>query len=158
LGLTSLWLKLSLIEQTFLNAYPTLKTSFPGHIEHLSHFASILQFGHDPKLMQTRVWILQKEGFQVRAVQSEQEFRSELLRTPPDVAILCQTISADECERISQFIQEHAPKTRCILMYSFAGGWTLDGNHLLVSSNDGPQTFLANVRRVLDGTAHALQM
>lgn len=119
--------------------------------------ASILQFGHDPKLQQTREWILEKEGYRVRNALSAKEFRTAFLADVPNVLLLCQTLDAEDCDRATEFAAEHAPGTRCIVLFSNLGGWTLERDHVLLRSNDGPKTFLETIKRVVNGSAQPSQ-
>ena len=119
-----------------------------------THLASVLLFGHDPRLLQTRSWVFQRNGCAAHTVTSEQEFRTEFLQHHPHVLLLCQTLSARECEAAASFAEEHGPNTRCILLYTRETGWSLDREHILLNSNEGPRHLVDTVRRVLESRAN----
>lgn len=93
---------------------------------------------------------MEREGCVVYTAHTEQEFRTEFLQYEPDVFILCQTLSAEECERAGRFAEEHSPKSRCVLLFTHYGDWVIEREHVLLNSNDGPRVLVDTMRRVLD--------
>jgi DNA-binding NtrC family response regulator len=61
---------------------------------------SILVFGQDAQLLETRRWLLDAAGFQVRTTGDYPEVVRILDAASPRLLILCHTLSSEECGRV----------------------------------------------------------
>lgn len=75
---------------------------------------SILLYGQDSLLLQTRQWVLEAAGYQVRTTKEFSEVAP--VPDPVDLLILCHSLSLEECGRTFALASTRWPKIRCIVL------------------------------------------
>ncbi len=116
----------------------------------------VLLFGHDSGLLRTRQLLLERNACVAVVVTTIQEFRACVLSRAFQLVLLCQSLSADECETSAQFSQEHAPSTRLLLMFTRVGKCIPEHADVLLDSLAGPKVFIETTRRMLDNNSFHL--
>ena len=114
---------------------------------------SVLLFTRDLSLMLTRTLLLERDGFTVMSASEMREFRACLLRRSFDLILLCQSLSAEECESAADFAREHAPSARLLVMFTRIGKCIPDHADVLLDAHAGPKVFLETAQRMLTSSA-----
>ena len=109
--------------------------------------SSVLSFSRDSTLLMTRTLLLERAGCTVIGAANLQEFRTRLLSQPVDLILLCQSISAEECESAANFAREHAPSARLLLMFTRIGKCVPDQADVLLDAHAGPRVFVETAQR-----------
>jgi hypothetical protein len=63
-----------------------------------SNQISVLIYGHDARLLESRKWVLQSWGYRALSVRSLAAINQVPLTPPIDLLVLCYSLSAEECE------------------------------------------------------------
>ena len=63
-----------------------------------SNQISVLIYGHDARLLESRKWVLQGCGYRALSVRSVGALNQVPLTPPIDLLVLCYTLSPKECE------------------------------------------------------------
>ena len=116
----------------------------------------VLLFGSDNGLLTTRQLLLERNGCEVSVVRTFQDFCMHVRDRAFDLILLCQSLSADECELASRFAQERAPSARLLLMFTRVGSSIPGHADVLLDSLAGPKVFIETARRMLAGNAGQL--
>ena len=59
---------------------------------------SVLIYGHDARLLESRKWVMQSWGYRALSIRSIAALNRVPLTPPIDLLVLCHTLSAKECE------------------------------------------------------------
>ena len=109
---------------------------------------SVLLFSRDQSLLLTRTLLLGREGCSVMSASEMPDFRAFLLSRPFDLVIVCQSITAEECASAADFVREHAPSARLLMM--FARDERIPGQaDVLLDAHAGPKAFVETATRML---------
>ena len=110
---------------------------------------SVLLFSNDQSLLLTRTLLLEREGCTVLSASKIPDFRTCLLSRSFDLILLCQSISAEECESAADFAREHAPLARLLVMFTRVGKCIPDHADVLLDAQAGPRAFIETAQRML---------
>jgi hypothetical protein len=88
----------------------------------MAELTSILLYGQDALLLQTRQWVLEVAGYQVRRTTEFSEIT--LLPDPVDLLILCHSLLPEECGRACAFVSTRWPSIRCLVLPEGASACT----------------------------------
>lgn len=118
-------------------------------LEYFAGRSSVLCFSHDWSLLITRQWLLERIGAAFISVMSEQEMKSKLLDLSPEIIILCQTLSSEECDAALDLANRLCPLSRCVVLCS--PHHELSPRHMEMSaeSRQFPAEFLASLKKLL---------
>ena len=78
----------------------------------------MLVFGHDDALLETRGWVLEREGFQVWTAMDLATFAERIVAQQINALILCQTLSAEERWNAMTLAGELRPEMKILVMES----------------------------------------
>jgi len=111
--------------------------------------ASILIYGHDSSLLETRRLVLQHAGFQAGTVMTLEEVRKILVHRPGVLPILCYSLSAEECGQALALIHSLKPARKSLILTAGIPicGWGEEDE--LLSSFKGPRALVAMVERLV---------
>lgn len=117
--------------------------------------ASILVYGRDLKLLQTRCMLLQMTGSKVLSAGVLTEAQQLLTEEHPDLLILCHTVSPDDASRLLSAPGTMSLRTRTVVLT--AGGKKSSGfsGSEAVDVLDGPGVLLDRVTELLGQPALA---
>ena len=119
--------------------------------------SSVLSFSRDATLLMTRTLLLQRAGCTVVGASNLTEFRALLRSQPFELILLCQSISAEECDAAASYGREYAPSARLLLMFTRIGKCIPDQADVLLDAHAGPKIFLETAQRMLSNAAgHSL--
>jgi hypothetical protein len=77
---------------------------------------AILIYGNEPMLMMTRALILEKAGYQVFKAETFGNAMLVLMNHPIDVCVLCQSLTNEERQGISETAQALQPQVKCAVL------------------------------------------
>ena len=121
---------------------------------------TLLMFGHDEALMETRKWVLQSRGYRVVTVENLAGISAMSATTPVALILLCHTLSAAESETAVLLAHSRwpdAPHLALTEMSARAHGGILGQ---LLHSEDGPAKLISQVEdlvrpKIVDNHAEA---
>ena len=106
-------------------------------------------FSHDWSLLITRQWLLERIGLAVISVMSEEEMRDKLKLISPDVIVLCQTLTSQECEDAVAMADRCSPTSRCVILCPNLNELSHKHKELSAGDMNSPATFLCAVQSLL---------
>ena len=65
-----------------------------------SNQISVLIYGHDARLLESRKWVLQSCGYRALSIRNVAALNQVSLSPPIDLLVLCYTLSPMECESV----------------------------------------------------------
>ena len=109
---------------------------------------SILVLGRDQRLLETRSWVLEQAGY--RVVQATELAEAEALTKaePVTVAVLCHTLSVEECRAALEALPRLRPRIQRLVMTASATDVTDGEQEAVLSAYDGPRRLLETVGRL----------
>jgi hypothetical protein len=113
---------------------------------------SILLFGRDHRLLETRRWVLESAGYRAKTATEREELEHLLATECFAVLILCHTLSEADAE--AAIALAHAgPSPRCLSLA--ANDLYPDFSHPVarMSARSGPATLLATVQKLTESVA-----
>ncbi len=110
---------------------------------------SILIYGRDHDLLETRRLVLQKAGFQAWTVTNLADVEKITITQPSDLLILCHSLSREECQYALAMSHLRQPGMKNLVMAGTTPVCKLGQDDELVSSFDGPRALIATVNRLL---------
>ena len=111
----------------------------------MSKASSILVFGRDPALLDTRALVLKQAGYKVRALSSWNEVpTTELV----DLMILCHSLTEAERNTILRSSAAQWPTAKRLAMTPLGG--SVEGMAEFFNSFEGPAKLVERVRSLLD--------
>ena len=105
----------------------------------------VLCYGHDQGLLQTRQLILQRRGWRPVIATDLAGFQKSLENNCPRVAVLCQTLGAEEIELALEVAAVHCPGTRSVVMLRTGDLEVFDEKAVLFDCKKGPEAFVQTV-------------
>lgn len=109
-----------------------------------SHHISVLMYGHDAHLLESRKWVLESRGYRVHTIQRLTELNHIPASHPVSLIVLCHTLTFDESDEAV---------TRA------SGRWPgLKRLHLVADNSRYPSQVLGQVMHTLDGPARLIRM
>ena len=115
--------------------------------------ASILIYGHDPMLLDTRSCVLQTAGFQVFTVAELANAAKTMTHQPIDLLLLCHTLTAVERQAAISTARTAQPQIKQLVMITNAqeaGQEKIEGETLHLFA--GASGLIAAVQKTLDST------
>ena len=109
----------------------------------------VLCFGHYVPLLVTRQRMLEREGYSVVVVSSQEHFREAIRRSAVGLVLLCQTLSDQERREAVLFLADFAPDARCAVLHT---DFVLDLPHdelIAVDVSNGPSDFIQTIVSLL---------
>jgi DNA-binding NtrC family response regulator len=110
---------------------------------------TILVYGHDPTLLETRRLILEKAGFTVYNTTEFDEFRLLACTHEFDLIILGSSVPSDEVDRILPVIHQCIPFTRVLVITNGDPVPPLSRNDEAFRALEGPKSLISKVNEML---------
>ena len=77
---------------------------------------SVLIFGHDTRLLESRKWILQSWGYRVLCARSLAAIHRLPLQPPVDLLVLCYSLTPKECESAIEHARLRWPEVKTLAL------------------------------------------
>ena len=118
--------------------------------------ASILIYGTDSILLQTRRWILEGQGYRVLIATQIWEFELVPREPPMELLILCHSLDEDKCSDAEKLALGRWPRIKSLALATAAvrSRIVLPGDSMMPL--DGPQKFVLAVKNLVGEPAAAL--
>jgi hypothetical protein len=110
---------------------------------------SILIFGLDHTLLQTRHWILSRHGYATQVATDLSEVERGLAEDSIRLLILCYTLNEHQCDR-ALALGHSCPGTQILLLAH--GNCTGDGASEVLNVFEGPEELLSAVDKLMHGS------
>ena len=109
---------------------------------------SILVYGRDPSLLDTRRWVLERAGYRVLTAQALAEAKHLAATEPVKVLLLCHSLSAQDSENALAAADTIRPEMRRLLITANTHVCTARHEDHILSAFDGPQALIAAVQEL----------
>ena len=110
--------------------------------------SSILVYGRDPSLLDTRRWVLERAGYRVLTAQTLEEARHLAATDPISVLLLCHSLSAQDYENALAVADSIRPEMRRLLITANTHLCTGRSEDHILSAFDGPRALIAAVQEL----------
>jgi DNA-binding NtrC family response regulator len=114
--------------------------------------ASVLIYGRDPSLLESRRQILRHGGYRVVAISQMTEF-GQLQATEFQVLVLCHTPSPEDQQEAIAVSHKANPALRTLIMTAYTPEFLPGAMTSFLSPFDGPKELIFQVRRAVDRSA-----
>ena len=116
--------------------------------------SSVLSLSHDPALLRTRMLLLQRAGCKVSCASNLQDFQTCILSQQFDLIMICQSMSAEECDAATRLAREFAPTARVLLMFTRIGKCVPEQADVMLDAHAGPRVLVETAQRMLSSAAN----
>jgi DNA-binding NtrC family response regulator len=110
---------------------------------------SILVFGRDPLLLETRRLVLEQAGFHVLSVADSAGVEKIVLAQPISLLVLCHSITDEERESVLKSAHSRRPDMKNIVLTTGTSVSRPGKNYEFVNAYDGPRSLISTVERLL---------
>ncbi len=114
----------------------------------LSNRKSVLCFGMDQMLLDTRQQLLERSGYVVHSTTEKSVAKKCLLNGDVAVLILCHTLTRQELENITSFHREMQSTALILCLTIETGISEPDCKTVVYDTHDGPGAFIAVVEKL----------
>ena len=119
---------------------------------------SLLLFGVNRKLAETRSWVLEKNGYRVVQVAELERLQQMAARSEMALLILCHSLAEGERSAAMLLAQARRPPLKCLALTTGVEDEPGGGPDAVVSSLAGPAGLLAAVARLAGAGAKVGRM
>lgn len=116
---------------------------------------SILIFGHDQALLETRRLLLETAGLKAWTVSRLADVEKVTIAAPNGLLILCQSLSDEERSEALAMAHSCQPRMKSLVVLGAMPVSNLGQVDEVISSFDGPKALVATVSRLLRGDGSA---
>lgn len=113
--------------------------------------SSILVYGRDQRLLETRSWVLERAGYRVVLATHLPEAEALAKTETVEVAVLCHSLTAEESRAALLAFRRLRPETQRLVLTVGATAVTDGQQEAVVSAYDGPRRLLEMVARLVRG-------
>ena len=106
---------------------------------------SILVYGRDHRLLETRGWILERAGYRVLTALTLAEVERIAASESIGLLLLCHSLSVEDCEKALIAVSTIHPEVKRLLMTANTPLCPVGQNDWVLSAFDGPQALAAAV-------------
>jgi hypothetical protein len=110
---------------------------------------SIVFYGRNERLLETRSWILGNAGYRVSTAMELVEFERILQSGSISLAILCHTLSAEQQREALTIAKGLRPTVKTLLLITPDLPMPGEDADELLSTSEGPGALVASVNRIL---------
>jgi len=118
--------------------------------------ASVLVYGRDAQLLETRRWVLEHAGMKVTTTTDLGQMESILVNEAIDLFILCHTLSPEEGDLCLMKVHTLRPTIKKLVLTANTPLGSLGPREPQISAFDGPKTLLSQVERLLGAYSKAV--
>ncbi|MGI4826896.1 MAG: hypothetical protein ACRYFU_01695 [Janthinobacterium lividum] len=104
---------------------------------------SVLVYGRDSSLLDTRRWVLERAGYRVLTVQTLAEAKHLAATEPVSILLLCHSLSVQDCEDALAVADSIRPEIRRLLITANTYLCTVRDEDFILSAFDGPRALIA---------------
>lgn len=116
--------------------------------------SSILCYGRDITLLQTRRQVLERAGFATEIASSRQDFERCLQQYSIDLVLLCHSLDREQCERAKKTVHDQAEPALLLLLGRGFDDCSAEGTDALVDAREGPAVLLGFITSLLNQRGH----
>lgn len=110
-------------------------------MQRIPNGATVLMYGADAFLLETRRLVLTSAGYLVNCVLGLYDLEHFLKFRHPDLVILCHSLSPEAQEQASRQVRRTSPQSRVILLSTFDGNVSRTAS--VVNCFDGPERLIS---------------
>ena len=110
------------------------------------HLPLLLIYGNDADLLKTRGWVLQKAGFVVEQAASADEVERKVALRPPEVLVLCHTLSSEQCARMALLAERESKAMKTLTIATERAGCAAKLAVPLLAVSPNPRDLIMTVR------------
>ena len=110
---------------------------------------SILVYGTDAVLLDTRRWVLEKAGYRVLTAQTLLEAERIAAVEPISIFLLCHSLPTEDCQKAVAAANTIRPEMKLLLMTANTPPCSQGHDEQVLSAFDGPQALIAAVQELL---------
>lgn len=108
----------------------------------------VLCYGHDPMLLLTRRWILEKE-FCVENCSSLSQLAEMLGQGQVDLVLVCQSVPDSECDEVIELARSAWPAVKTLVLQESAHGVCSTHSDMAMENLGGPPVLLQEIHTLL---------
>jgi DNA-binding NtrC family response regulator len=109
----------------------------------------ILIFGRDPRLLETRAWLLIRTGAVVLSATSLTEVEKTVAIRKISLLVICHSVAPEDCETVLAAVNELQPCMKKLLMTADTPLLSLGQAERTQSAFEGPAALLQTVQTML---------
>ena len=110
----------------------------------------ILVYGRDQRLLETRSWVLEQAGYRVVQAMTLAEAEALAEIDAVDVAVLCHSLSAEECQAALTSLRRLRPHIERLVLTVNATAVSDGEQEAVLSAYEGPRRLLEEVSRLAE--------
>ena len=111
---------------------------------------SILLFGNNAHLLETRRWVLECAGYEAHVATHFLALKQILADGPINVLILCHSLTEEECDRARSIVTMRFPKSKVLVLAVNDCPASTKDEEQVVSTGDGPKSMLETVDHLVN--------
>ena len=115
----------------------------------VSSIESILVFGRDARLLETRQWVLETAGFRVLVALEPCQLCELVVSQSWDLLLLCHSLSSAERQEAVATAKSAKPEMRYLIITAQTPIHTIGHLEATVSCFDGPMALIVAIRRLI---------
>ena len=120
----------------------------------MSFRPTVLIYGHDPDLLETRRWVLEKTGYNVvTAADLADVSRLEPFK-PVDLFVLCHTLTLEECGRALAIACTRWPNVQSLVLTAGSRGCFAVHSDKFFDTSAGPAMLVKTVSSLVPQAQH----
>jgi hypothetical protein len=116
----------------------------------LSRQSSILLYGHDRPLLETRIQVLELSGARIWVATNLAGFDQIIAVVAIDLVVLCHTLTQEECDAALVITNLYRPQVRSLLLISGLRGCQRGSAEQVVDTASGPGNLLRTVEHIIE--------
>ncbi len=109
----------------------------------------IVVYGHDPTLLDTRTWVLERAGYRVLQASQFSELEQAADSLSVDLVVMCHTLTPQQCEEARASLQRQQPATKRLLITTNRLFSLQAMGEPVISAFDGPRALIDVIEKVL---------
>ena len=110
---------------------------------------SILMYGKDSSLLDTRQWLLQASGYQVRTTMNLSDIERMASEESVDLLILCHSLPVADTGRAVALVLSKRPSARTLILATHSSNHSATALEVVLNAAEGPAKLLSTVDRLV---------
>jgi DNA-binding NtrC family response regulator len=116
----------------------------------MTNATTILLYGRDAGLLQTRQWLLEASGYRVLLAMELADMKKVVEEKGIDLLILCHSLSTEEAQEALAAVAPQRQKVHTLIMAAYWGSSAAAMPDEVLEAMDGPAKLVSVVGRLLD--------